>query len=69
MALTHPGTTETRVLFEQLDAPDPLVRMVAAASLRERTGQDAGYHHADPRPERLEAIERWVDMVNSSESS
>jgi len=52
-------------LVEQLDADDPLVRMLAQRTLERLTGQTLGYHHAAPPHEREEAIERWVAWVRA----
>ena len=47
-------------LIAMLDSADPAQRMLASEALRRVTGEDFGYHYADPAPRREEAIGRWV---------
>lgn len=46
-------------LIESLEHPDPAVRFLAAATLRDITGETMGYRPHDPEPERAKAVERW----------
>lgn len=48
-------------LIVLLDSDDPATRLVAIRSLERLTGQTLGYDHAAPRPEREEAVARWVE--------
>ena len=52
-----------RRAVEQLDADDPLIRMMAITSLQRRTGRDLGYDFADGPSGRRDGVQRWVDEV------
>jgi hypothetical protein len=55
-------------LVEQLDSQDPAARMLAIRALEHRTGTTLGYNHTDPEWKRQEAIERWVNYLESGGS-
>ena len=64
----HAGDqTAAARIVEQLDSDDPAVRMMAIESLRRLTGTTLGYDHSDSPADRREAIERWVQAVESGE--
>lgn len=46
-------------LIEQLDSSDAAVRMLAAGTLLNLTGETHGYHFADSESERRQAVDRW----------
>jgi len=46
-------------LVRSLNDEDPAVRMFAARSLQERTGQSLGYRYYDPQEKRSASIARW----------
>jgi hypothetical protein len=58
--------TKLQSLVEQLDADDPLVRMMAITTLERLTGQTHGYRHYDPPEAREPAIQRWQEAVRSA---
>lgn len=51
--------TKIPELIGSLDHSDPAVRFMAAATLRELTGETMGYRPQDPEPLRDAAIARW----------
>lgn len=56
----QPGQTEhIPDLIGQLESIDPAARLLAAAKLRELTGESFGYSDAAPEWERQAAIDRW----------
>ena len=52
-------------IVEQLDSDDPVIRMLAIASLQRLTGETYGYKHYHPAYVRHEAIAKWVKAVQS----
>ncbi len=52
-------------IVEQLDADDPVIRMLAIDALERLTGETYGFHHYDPPDKRHAAIQRWVTAVQS----
>jgi len=52
-------------LVRQLTSSDIAVRWAAIETLREMTGEDLGYRHDASRADRLEAVERWVEAIES----
>lgn len=47
-------------LIEQLSSSDPAVRMIAARTLFDLTGETRGYYFADPEPKRRAAADAWA---------
>ena len=56
-------------LISLLNSDDPLVRLVASDTLFRITGEDMGYDYAQPRADRQEAIDRWIDWYERSEEA
>lgn len=54
-------------IIEQLDSDDPAVRCLAIAGLKRLTGQTYGYHDYDSRDQRRQAIDRWVQALQSGQ--
>jgi hypothetical protein len=54
-----PASVVVPALMERMDDRDPVVRLAAHEELRQRTGQDFGYHPWDDQAERGQAIARW----------
>lgn len=53
-------TADATRLVEQLESPDPAVRLFAIRTLAELyDGQTLGYRHFDPPAVRREAVARW----------
>ena len=52
-------------IVEQLDADDPVIRMLAIDALHRLTGETYGFRHSDPPHDRHVAIQEWVDAVQS----
>jgi hypothetical protein len=52
-------------LVEQLDSQDPAARMLAIRALENRTGETLGYVHTDPEWQRQEAIDRWMNYLET----
>ncbi len=52
-------------IVEQLDADDPVIRMVAIDALYRLTGETYGFRHSDPPHDRHTAIQEWVNAVQS----
>ena len=52
-------------IVEQLDADDPVVRMLAIDALHQLTGETYGFRHFDPPHDRHAAIQEWVNAVQS----
>jgi hypothetical protein len=53
-------------LIEDLDSPDPAIRLYAIEGLRRLTGETFGYDWIDPdRSTRQEPIERWKQYMQS----
>ncbi len=52
-------------LVEQLDSQDPAARMLAIRALEKRTGQTLGYIHTDPEWKRQEAVDRWMNYLET----
>lgn len=55
-----------REIVEELDSDDPAVRLVAIESLEHLTGETYGYRPYDDRPERRDAIRRWVEAIETN---
>jgi hypothetical protein len=51
-------------LIRSLDSDDPAERLLANQALERMTGQSFGYDHSAPRPERLEAAQKWADWYS-----
>lgn len=56
-------------LVAELDSSDPAIRLVAIAALRDLTGQDLGYNPGDKESDRLAAIQRWEQWVNTERAA
>lgn len=56
-------------LISFLNSDDPLVRLVASDTLFRITGEDMGYDYAQPRSQRQEAIDRWIDWYEQNEEA
>lgn len=52
-------------LVEQLDSEDPAVRMMAISALQDICGETCGYSFSDPRWKRDQAVQCWVEAVQS----
>ncbi len=52
-------------IVEQLDADDPVIRMLAIDALYRLTGETYGFRHSDPPHDRHAAIQEWVNAVRS----
>lgn len=57
----------TLQIVEQLDSDDPGVRFLAIGALQDMWGETFGYRYYDPPYLRADAIERWVEAVNSGD--
>ncbi|MEM9083341.1 MAG: hypothetical protein AAGB34_07075 [Planctomycetota bacterium] len=55
-------------LIEELDAADPAVRMLAAHTLRDLTGESFDYDYAAHRRDREAAVQRWADWYLKNHS-
>jgi hypothetical protein len=51
-------------LIRSLDSDDPAERLLAIHTLQKLTGQTFGYDHSAPRPERMQAAQRWADWYS-----
>lgn len=54
-----------RGLVTKLDSSEPAERMLAIRALERRTGTTLGYDHTAPDWQRREAVNRWVEFVES----
>jgi hypothetical protein len=54
-------------IVEQLDSDDPAVRLMAIGALEKLTGRTRGYRYDDPRPDRNDAIRRWVEALETGD--
>ncbi|MFN4244311.1 MAG: hypothetical protein ACK4PI_13875 [Tepidisphaerales bacterium] len=66
-------TADAARLVEQLESPDPAVRLFAIRTLAELyDGQTLGYRHYDPPAVRREAVARWrskLGLVEAKEAT
>ena len=66
-AIRTRNTAAVPQIIEQLDAADPVVRMMAIEALRIlNDGQTYDYRFDDPDERRQAAIRRWVESVESA---
>jgi hypothetical protein len=56
---TEPDSVAVPTLIQRLEDSDPVVRLAAHESLKERTGQDFGYIPWADDQERAPAVARW----------
>lgn len=59
----------TPELVIMLDSSDPAERMLADETLRRLTGEDFGYRHYDPEPQRREAAKAWRQWWEQGEQA
>ena len=55
--------SDIKRVVELLDSDDAAVRLLAISTLERLTGETFGYRHYDPRWEREESIQRWVNAI------
>ncbi len=55
--------SEIKRIVELLDSDDAAVRLLAISTLEHLTGETFGYRHYDPRWEREDSIQKWVNAI------
>ncbi len=55
--------SDIKRIVELLDSDDAAVRLLAISTLERLTGETFGYRHYDPRWEREDSIQKWVNAI------